>query len=336
MGANLALFYPEKIANELLDPGRETYVEVPDNVMCNLFSKVLPSDRNPGHHTRYLYLRNVDEANRGVYNVKAWVDRYKYFPWEHSDPYYAYFLDRGVGFVISHDGSYPHVLKEDAHAGDTSIKVQPAFYHDYLYIDDNEELVITSSVSANDTLHPWEFIEVQSCCGIDGDTVYLKSPLQHDYPVTYEYNGETYWSRVCKLRNIGDLVAHTASETINSANGIYDFHNYPILVDNRGSVEDTITLTFTSGTDFDASGDYLGDIGSGNIDSDFDPINPNTGTPYFTVRAAGWGGTWVSGDTMVFEVEPPSILLYFVYEFSSLIHSTPLNYFVLQVYGESV
>lgn len=92
-----------------------------------------------------------------------------------------------------------------------------------------------------------------------------------------------------------------------STAGSYDEGAYPLDLDNRGTVFETWTLTFTSETAFSVAGATAGSIGSGTRATDFSPTNPKTGTPYFTLNAAGWGGGWVAGDTIVFGTNPAAV-----------------------------
>lgn len=43
-------------------------------------------------------------------------------------------------------------------------------------------------------------------------------------------------------------------------------------------------------------------MGSGNINTDFAPINPKHNMPYFTLKSSGWSGTWQAGDVVTFYV----------------------------------
>ena len=93
----------------------------------------------------------------------------------------------------------------------------------------------------------------------------------------------------------------------NSSAGTYDETTYPPVLFNDGTVEEDWTLTFTSGSSFAVSGAYYGSLGTGSVGVDFSPINPDTGQPYFTIRAAGWAGTWASGDMVSFTTHPSAI-----------------------------
>lgn len=92
-----------------------------------------------------------------------------------------------------------------------------------------------------------------------------------------------------------------------SSSGTYDEGTYPLGLHNDGTVEEDWTLTFSSASDFTVSGAYYGTVGSGTISGDFAPTNPNTGQPYFTLSADGWGGTWASGETIMFSTHPSAV-----------------------------
>lgn len=89
-----------------------------------------------------------------------------------------------------------------------------------------------------------------------------------------------------------------------STSGTYDETASPVTNDNLAGIEQTWTLTFTSTTEFSVVGDTVGSIGTGSIVGNFAALNPNYSKPYFTLLAAGWGGSWVTNDTIVFQTHP--------------------------------
>lgn len=103
------------------------------------------------------------------------------------------------------------------------------------------------------------------------------------------------------VATVGTPVATTAGD------GTFDHVTYPVVGDNIGSENDTITLTFTDATNFNASGARLGSLGSGTTGGDFSPNNTNFTKPYFTVPYLGWTDTWASGDDLEFTLVPAAI-----------------------------
>jgi len=93
-----------------------------------------------------------------------------------------------------------------------------------------------------------------------------------------------------------ELLPTFDSVTDTSVGGNYNTVTAPLEGDNIGTIEEIFTLTFTSATEYDCVGAEVGAVGSGNISSDFAPTNADFSRAYFTLRSAGWGGTWASGD----------------------------------------
>ncbi len=81
--------------------------------------------------------------------------------------------------------------------------------------------------------------------------------------------------------------------------GKYDAVNFPITVANIGAITERWALRLRSdATTFDLIGQHFGQVASGTINANFAPINPASGQPYMTVKAAGWGSGWVAGNTL--------------------------------------
>jgi hypothetical protein len=57
---------------------------------------------------------------------------------------------------------------------------------------------------------------------------------------------------------------------------------------------------FTGATAFGCYGEYSGLVAEGTTGADFAPINPITGTPYFTIDHLGWGAGWSAGNALRF------------------------------------
>ncbi|MEO1080058.1 MAG: hypothetical protein AAFY29_10930 [Pseudomonadota bacterium] len=75
---------------------------------------------------------------------------------------------------------------------------------------------------------------------------------------------------------------------------------FPIVVTNAGALQQRWAMVFTGATTFDIIGETIGEIGTGSTSTDTAPINPNTGVPYFTIPAGGWGSGWGVGNVLRF------------------------------------
>lgn len=136
-------------------------------------------------------------------------------------------------------------------------------------------------------------------------TIKLARRLTHDFPlgsgassamiigdmrarVSVLFDQAT-WTKVWADAPIGD-----------TATGTYDDIHYPIEVTNSGAFTERWALVFTNTTTFYVMGEHLGVIGEGNTGNDFSVQNPVSGTPYFTLRAAGFGNGFSAGNVIRF------------------------------------
>lgn len=85
----------------------------------------------------------------------------------------------------------------------------------------------------------------------------------------------------------------------NQAVASYDTTSQPIIVNNLGAITERWAIKFQSGgVKFDLISQHLGQIASGSVNEDFAPVNRAAGSPYFTIRAAGWNSGWIAGNTL--------------------------------------
>jgi hypothetical protein len=89
----------------------------------------------------------------------------------------------------------------------------------------------------------------------------------------------------------------------NSTTAKYNLVSNPIEITNQGAIQERWAIRFTSSTSFEVIGETVGVVATGNVTADLAPTNQATGAPYFTIRADGWGGGWVSGNTLRFNTD---------------------------------
>lgn len=89
-----------------------------------------------------------------------------------------------------------------------------------------------------------------------------------------------------------------------NAGGTYNDVAYPVEVTNAGCVTERWALEFTSDTNFNIIGQNVGQIGTGVTNAAggtfTEPLNPETGLPYFKLPQEGWGGGWATGNVLRF------------------------------------
>lgn len=140
---------------------------------------------------------------------------------------------------------------------------------------------------------------------INGQLAFTRQ-LTHDYPV----------GSYCSSALIaGDLKARVSvffdqqsfssgvwSDSLigNSATASYNQVQNPVIVTNDGALDERWALVFLSATSFNIIGENVGIIAQGNTSIDIAPLNPATGTPYWTLSALGWGLGWATGNVLRF------------------------------------
>lgn len=152
--------------------------------------------------------------------------------------------------------------------------------------------------------HRIEDMALVSDVQISGD-ITLTKQITHDYPAG---------SGISSALVIGDMQARATppfdqqtwtnvwSDTLIGSPTTAEFNaaQYPIEVSNIGAIQERWALIFDTPTQVRVVGESVGQIAVASIASDISPINPATGAPYFTIRAAGWGGGWSSGNVLRF------------------------------------
>jgi len=141
-----------------------------------------------------------------------------------------------------------------------------------------------------------EFVRITGTPAVNGDvvTIHLATALAN------AYTADVTW--VSSLIELGGIAPSVDNKVVTSAAGTFNLGS--VLPHNIGALSDTITLTFSSATAFTAVGTVAGALGTGNINSSFSPTHVALSAPYFTIHAAAWGGTFVNGDTVVFQTHP--------------------------------
>ncbi|MEX5380527.1 hypothetical protein [Acinetobacter towneri] len=140
---------------------------------------------------------------------------------------------------------------------------------------------------------------------ISGQLTFTK-PLTHNYDAADTIVGsalvigdmQSRYTRKFVQQTWNNAWADEATGAGISAN--YNDALYPIIVTNKGAIQERWALIFTDNTNFRCVGEYSGQIGAGSVNADFAPINPVTGLPYFTVKKEGWGAGWANGNVLRF------------------------------------
>lgn len=143
-----------------------------------------------------------------------------------------------------------------------------------------------------------------------GDVVTLTLDAGDQLSNNYTVLGGTVVAS-CIYGDITSLKAYADPVTETTAgDGTFDDTTYPIVGDNVGAIEDTLTIDFDLGDaiNFTCYSAYFGGaVGVGNVNGDFQPINPDLSLPMCTIPSDGWTGTWQANDTLEIPLHPSAI-----------------------------
>lgn len=165
--------------------------------------------------------------------------------------------------------------------------------------------------------------------GADYATVDISAALVNAYATV-----NTLVSSVLELPSV---VGAVSGVSVVSSGGNFDSATVGnLMAHNKGAVEENWTLTFTSATTFTVSGNTVGTLASpGSVSADYAPLNPATGTPYFTIRAIGWSGSFQAGNTMSFATQPAAIPVWYRRQVPAGTFSLANDFCSLAIHGES-
>lgn len=158
-------------------------------------------------------------------------------------------------------------------------------------------------------VHRVEDMVLLSDVQIDG-TISLAAATIHDYIAGNSYISTAlrFGDLSARLTNVFDMQTWTNTwaddATSSGSQGtLAEFNDidYPIEVLNESAVTERWAIRFTSTSAFELISENMGVIATGDTATDFSPMNPRTGKPYFVLRSAGWGGGWSAGYVLRFD-----------------------------------
>lgn len=165
--------------------------------------------------------------------------------------------------------------------------------------------------------------------GTDYATLDLAAPLANGYATA-----NTLVSSVLQLASVA---GGGANFSLSSSGGSFDSATVGnLIVHNKGGIAEHWTLTFNGPTSFTVSGLGVGALpDSGATTADFIPLNPATGSAYFTLKASGWGGTFQAGEQVSFDTTPAAVPIWYRRQVPAGTFSLANDYASLAIHGES-
>lgn len=174
---------------------------------------------------------------------------------------------------------------------------------------------------------------------IDGNLSFTRA-LTHAYPVPGSYVSSALITGDLRARvnNMFDQATwnNTWSDIQSGAAATGTFNDVlnPIEVTNAGALTERWAVLFTNSTSFQVIGEHVGVIAIGNTSTDCSPLNPASGTPYFTIPAAGWGLGWSTGNLLRFNTVGAYFPVWVVRTIQQGPETDPDDSFVLLIRGD--
>lgn len=166
--------------------------------------------------------------------------------------------------------------------------------------------------------HRIEDMVLVSDAQISGD-ISIIGVISHNFDATDTYvsSALTFGDLRAQAKNLFSQQTWTGvwsdSPIGNGTSAQYDVVHHPIEVTDQGAATERWRIEFTSINAFKVVGETFGQIvASSDTSTDLAPINPATGAPYFTIRAAGWGTGWQAGNVVRFNTIAAGAPIWFV------------------------
>jgi len=262
--------------------GRISTTQITDNSLNNGSPNISSAERIAGL-TRYRkeFLRNKNTSDLTMYSGEIWIGTRST-----SDDYYQ--LKEGTDTdVQSAAEAYANwcgagLLGAAAGSGESSIEVD---YGAASGVWDGAPVHIDDGANEVDLT-------------VNGAPSWIGNTATLTLSAVLGYNFSATTTVVSTIVALDQVKTATGSWVETSTSGTYDETTYPVTIYNVGTVTDSWTLTFTDATNFSVTGTNTGSVGSGDINTDFQPANSSS--YYFLIDKDGWAGTWAAGDTVTF------------------------------------
>lgn len=310
--------------------GRMATSQAVSGVKNNLFPDVSSSERVAGAtkwRKAFIHIASADDV--ALQNVRLFLDA----------------LTPGHDFVTFHQGTQTDTenqvtarpygvgtLNAAANAGAESIQVlceNLAGYTSLTPFRVGDVVRVADKPAVGGTGNEeWKTLTAVTYGGVYATLSFTGSPLVNSYA--------TNNTIVSSVLEVSSVQAAVSAWVETSAAGTYAEATVGnVVAHNKGAIQQNWTITFTSPTAFNVSGDTVGALAAGSTGADYAPNNPATGTPYFTIQSEGWGGTWATNDTVAFTTAPAAIPVWYRRQVPAGSASQANDYASLAIHGES-
>ena len=309
LDSDILTFLSAEVSSASTNGGRRSYNQVISGVINNVWPHVTKAERTSGSTLhRFLYTLAGDDTDGTLISADEFIDS----PTEGEDYVITFEMPYGStqADITGSERKYgASVLQADVAAASGPVTFNVTVEHTDLASGTNAIFVIGDSIRITDKVTPdavagnEEFLTLTNVSNVaELVTLTVSEDLANSYTVASN-------TRVMSIISYGDIKTSSDNYVVTTVgDGDYDYTSYPIILDNLGTEEDSLTFTWTDATHFTCTGSSGNNYGSGDTGTDFIPTNPNNSKPYFTLEYLGFSGTWAGGDTFTIDVHESSFL----------------------------
>lgn len=302
LSTDLKMYKSATVGSTSANGGIMSTDEVVSGIVNNLWPNTLKSQRDAGQTLyRKVFLKANSDNEDTLVAPQIWND----LPTS-ADDYITFFAGTQTDTQADITGSERiygvGTLNTAVSAGGQTIivDIEDSTIHGIFQVGDT--IRITDMATPDSSSGNEQFMTIAT-----KSTSTTEVTLTTDETLDADYASGIY-TRIMSVYEPSDTVANFDSWVETSTSGTYDESvEGNVIMNNTGTVEETVTITFTDATNFTAVGSVSGTMGSGVITSDFAPINSDFTVEYFTIDSDGWGGTWAAGETIVFDTHPAAL-----------------------------
>lgn len=300
LAAELKFYRSATVTDTTANGGRISATQITSGAVANVFAAAMSNERSAGStKRRKIFCKVANDADEILYTPWFCLDG----PTSAQD--YVYFhvgTQRDTAADISGSERKYGVgsLKTTVTAGGSTITVTVEAAAIAAIFQDGDTIRITDKATPSSSTGNEEFHIINGAPSVSGAdvTITITGTLA---------NGYTAGAKVASVHYPSSDLACSVTNWAETGAGTYNEGTYPVECDNIATIEQTWTLTFSSATAFTVSGDTVGSVGAGSVSADFAPTNSDFSKPYFTLRSAGFGGTWANGNTIVWQTHPAAV-----------------------------
>lgn len=296
--SDLKMFKSATVSDTGSNGGRMSANEVVSGAIANLFPPVEDDERVAGSTKYRKFFEKIHEdGSNTLYSAQVFMERmtagedvFSIFPATQTNTQSGITGSERRYAVGNLD------VNVDAEATEIDVEVEDGNTGTFV---DGDTIRITDKATIDGEGNT-EFAVIDGTPSVAGNivTLTLADGLSNGYLASV--------TRVMAVYAHGNTVA-TLSNFVDTTAGNGEYDDTDITLNNRGTIEQTWTITFTNATNFGIVGDTVGSVGTGTTGGGAAPNNPSWTKPYFTLAAAGFSGTWASGDTIVFQTHPAAV-----------------------------